>query len=328
MTELLDSLWIEKYRPKKLDDLVLEETAFKDFTKVISTNKLPNLLFAGPPGGGKTTLGRILCSPEGVLSNPKDNLLLVNGSAKRTRGIGFVDEVIEPFLKHPPISDQYKVVFIDEADKLTNDGFDSLRAIIEKYQVHYGRFLFTCNYLSKIPDPIQSRFTVYTFARLPKDFIFDYCKKILTDENVTYKDQDINLVINNLYPDVRKIVNVLQRCSSNGKLRVKSDEITTTERQILTYIHEVISNIEKQQDQKIGSSISAIVNLLSQQEPEYRNIYTDLFYDNKVPVPAKVVVNQYANTHQNALVPSMHLMAMVFDIIKSLTEYRKALVGK
>ena len=211
MSDIIESLWIEKYRPKKLDDLVLPEQYMNDFRKIIERGSLPNLLLSGPPGGGKSTLARVLCSKHGVLQNKKDNLLYINGSARKSRGIGFVDDVIEPFLKHPPSRDDFRVVFIDEADNLTGDSYNSLRAVIEKYHVAYGRFIFTCNYISKIPDAIQSRFIQYIFRQIPKDFIFDYCIKILMSENIEYVDKDVKMIVNNLYPDVRKIVNVVQR---------------------------------------------------------------------------------------------------------------------
>jgi replication-associated recombination protein RarA len=326
--ELLDSMWVEKYRPKKIGDMALPEKYTKDFEKVISTGNLPNLLFSGPPGGGKTTLARMLCSKNGVLQNAKDNLLLTNGSARKTRGIGFVDDVIEPFLKHPPARDNYKVVFIDEADKLTTDGYDSLRGIIEKYQVAYGRFIFTCNYLSKIPDPLQSRFVPYVFNQIPKEFIYDYCVKILNSEKIKFEDSSINLAINNLYPDVRKIVNALQRNSWEGKLVISEEEVVTKEKKVISFILQIISFIESGKTSKIGGCVGSIIDLLADQDVEYRNIYTELFYADKIPAPAKIVVNKYTNGHQNALVPHMHFMAMVFELIKTLNAYKQAVMGK
>lgn len=327
-TELLDSMWVEKYRPKKIDDMALPEKYQADFKKIIASQNLPNLLFSGPPGGGKTTLARMLCSENGVLFNKKDNLLTANGSAKRTRGIGFIDDVVEPFLKHPPARDKFKVVFIDEADKLTADGYDSLRGIIEKYQVAYGRFIFTCNYLSRIPDPLQSRFVPYSFSQIPKEFILKYCQDILDNEKVKYKVTDIQLAINNLYPDVRKIVNALQRNSWEGELQINEEQIVTTEKKVISFVIQIISFIEKGQFAKIGQAVGAVVDIIGNEDLEYRNVYTDLFFTDKIPAPAKIIINKYTNSHQNSLVPHMHFMAMLFEMINALKEYRQAMMGK
>ena len=185
--DIVNALWVEKYRPKKLEDLVLPESYRLDFEKCIKNKNIGNIIFAGPPGSGKTTIARILASRRGVLNHPSDNLLEMNGSSKESRGINFVDQVIEPFLKIPPAGkDNFKIVFIDEADFLTDASFKSLRGIIEAYH-EQNRFVLTCNYLSKIPDPVQSRFQTYMFKQMPIDFVVDYYKKMLDTENIKYR---------------------------------------------------------------------------------------------------------------------------------------------
>jgi len=328
MSDVLDSLWVEKYRPKTLDELVLPDRYKKDFQRIIEKQSLPNLLFSGPPGGGKTTIALLLCSKHGVLHNKKDNLLMANGSSQEARSIKFVGRVVEPFLKTPPVGDKYKVVFIDEADNLTPDSYDSWRSVIEKYQKAYGRFIWTGNYLSSIPGPMQSRFTPYVFERIPKEFIFNYSKNILDNEKIEYEDKSLKFVINNLYPDVRKIVNILQRGSLDGKLDVSDEDVITTEKIITSNVIEIISLIAKGEDKKIGNVVNTLVDILSTKHLEYRNVYVDLFFMNKVPAPAKIIINEYSNKHQGCLVPHMHFMGMVFNIIKALQEYKRMVMTK
>ena len=102
----------------------------------------------------------------------------------------------------------------------------------------------------------------------------------------------------------------------------------TVEKKIISFIIQIISCIEKGQDNKIGGAISSVISILSSQEIEYRSIYTDLFFNEKIPAPAKIIINKYSNSHQNCLVPHMHFMGMTFDIITTLTEYRKMVTKK
>ena len=334
--EIANALWVEKYRPKTINDLVLPERYVFDFKKCIERQEITNLLFSGPPGGGKSTLARILCSKEGVIHNRKDNLLTVNGSSQSARGIGYVEKVIEPFLKIPPAKDKYKVVFIDEGDNLTTDSYKSLRGIIEKYQIAYGRFIITCNYVSNIPEAVRSRFTHYIFKQIPKEFAISYAQEILLKEKIEYEEKDVAFMIDQLYPDIRQIIDSLQRYSKmkpkdpkkSGRLDVNEQSITTNEKKIMANVLEIISYIIKNEDKRIGRPVGSIVEILKGEDLEYRSLYTQLFFMEKFPAPAKIVVNKYSNSHQGALIPSMHFMAMIFEIIKSLQDYRKAMVGK
>jgi len=326
--EFLNNIWVEKYRPKKIEDLVLPDVYRKDFEKCIYKKEIGNLLFYGPPGGGKTVLSRILSSKNGVLNNPRDNLLEINGSAKKSRGINFVDDVIEPFLKIPPAGqDNYRIVFIDEADYLTDASFNSLRYLINKYQEESGRFIFTCNYISKIPEPIQSRFMLYSFKQLPIEFVVNYCKEILKSESIPYEDYDIKFIVDNLYPDIRRIVNLLQKSSLSGKLFVNRELITTNEKVLISNIVEIISLLEKGEKHKISQIINNILNLLNDFDLDYRGIYSSLFFTSNIPSHAKIIINKYTNSHSNCLVPSMNFMSMIFEIIKVLNEYRNTILN-
>ena len=325
--EIINSLWVEKFRPKKLEDLVLPENYKKDFKSCIQRKEIGNLLLSGSPGSGKTALTRILCSKEGIIQNREDNVLELNGSSKESRGIGFVNDVIEPYLKIPVAKpDSYKIVFIDEADFLTEASFSSLRNILEKYSAH-SRFIFTCNYISKIPEAIQSRCQHYVFKQMPIEFVIDYCKRILTSEKISFEEKDLKFIIDNLYPDIRRIVNTLQRSSLSGKLITDRSISLSSEKIIISNVVEIISFIQSEQDHKINNVINNLVKILGELDLDFRTIYTDLFFRIEVPTNAKIIINKYSNSHVDCLLPHQHFLSCIFEVIQGLQKY-KALTGK
>lgn len=325
--EIINSLWVEKFRPKKLEDLVLPENYKKDFESCIQRKEIGNLLLSGSPGSGKTALTRILCSKEGIIQNREDNVLELNGSARESRNIGYISEVIEPYLKIPSAKpDLYKIVFIDEFDYYTDAAFSSLRGIIEKYSAH-SRFIFTCNYISKIPEAIQSRCQHYVFKQMPIEFVIDYCKGILVAEKINFEDKDLKFIIDNLYPDIRRIVNTLQRSSLSGKLVTDRSISLSSEKIIISNVVEIISFIQSGEDHKINNVINNLVKILGELDLDFRTIYSDLFFRVEVPTNAKIIINKYSNSHIDCLLPNQHFLAMIFEMIQGLQKY-KALTGK
>lgn len=325
--DLSNSLWVERYRPKKIRELILPEQYTTDFEIYIQKGEIPHLLLYGPPGSGKTCVALILSSPDGIIQNPNDNVLVIDGSSKECRGIGYVDDVIEPYLKIPPAKpDKYKIVFIDEADMLTDAAYKSLRHIMERYSAH-SRFVLTCNYFSKIEEAVVSRCQEYAFKQMSLDFVMNYCKKILDNEKITYDEKDIKFVVDSLYPDIRRIIGRLQKFSLTGKLIVNKEQTSSTEKIIISNLMEIINFINAGEDHKINGSINNIVKTLGELDLDFRSIYSDLFFRDKVPTVAKIVINKYSNTHNDCLIPNMHFLAMVFEAIQALQKY-KQLTGK
>jgi len=321
--DILNSLWVEKYRPKKIDDLILPTEYSERFKNYIRNNDIPSLLLYGPPGTGKSTIARIITSENGIIKNGKTNVLLLNGSAQENRGINFVSNVIEPFLKIPVGSpDKLKIVFIDEADYLTDHAFHSLRAIIEKYS-STNRFILTCNYVNNIPEALQSRLTEYKFQLVPVEYITDFCKNILKLEEIEYDENDLSYIITFMYPDIRKIIDTLQKFSLNKKLEIDKNAIITYENIIITKFVEIIQNIIDNNTSQNSKNIKILIDNINTHayEIDFRKIYDDLFNKDKIPPFVKIKVNKYAINHKNCLSPSMNFMALLFDSIEETKKY-------
>ena len=213
-----DFLWVEKYRPQKVEDCILPTGVKDTFKGFIEQGEIPNLLLSGTAGIGKTTIAKALCNELGVDS------YVINGSDEG-RFLDTVRNQAKTFAATVSLTStsRHKVLIIDEADNTTADVQLLLRASIEEFQKNC-RFIFTCNFKNKIIEPLHSRTTVIDFnvrgktkQVLAAEF-FERCRDILSKEKVRFNDKVVATVIQKYFPDFRRVLNELQRYSSTGDI--------------------------------------------------------------------------------------------------------------
>lgn len=204
-----DYIWYELYRPKDLQNLILPPAYAKRFEEYIADADLPHLLFYGPAGSGKTTLAQIL------MDKIPCSTLRLNASSE-DRGIATIKGKVKTFASTQSIDGKLKIVFLDEADKLTIDAQDGLRNTMETYQKNC-RFILTGNYIDKFTDAIKSRCTMFEFKEYPRPKLLNHIEDILEKEKVQYNIEDIKTIIDRHFPDIRSIVNCIQAGSMGGQ---------------------------------------------------------------------------------------------------------------
>ena len=277
-------LWVEKYRPKTIEDCILPENIKKTFKDFLNKGEVPNLLLAGPAGCGKTTVAKALCNELGV------DVYVINGSDEG-RFLNTVRNNAKNFASTVSLTSEskHKVIIIDEADNTTPDVQLLLRASIEEFSGNC-RFIFTCNYKNKIIEPLHSRCAVVEFGIKGKQKqeiaaqFFQRLNGILDSERIQSDKRVLAELINKHFPDWRRVLNECQRYSVGGKIDTG----------ILAHFSDVkVNDLVKNLKEKNFPEVRkwCVNNLDNDPGVLLRNIY-DALYAALVPssIPASVLI--------------------------------------
>lgn len=311
-----DFLWVEKYRPRKIEDTILPADLKSTFQKVVDSGEVPNMLLTGTAGLGKTTVARAICEELDC------DYIVINASME-----GNIDTLrgkIAQFASSVSLTGGYKVIILDEADYLNpNSTQPALRGFIEDFS-NNCRFILTCNFKNRIIEPLHSRCGVYEFnttketlAKLCGKF-FSRLQSILDAEGVTYNEKDLAELVKHHAPDWRRILNEAQRLSMTGTLELGSVARTDSEemQKLMTILREKKFNSMRTW---VANNIDADTSAIFSDFYRMANTYVK---DSSIP-NLVVLLNQYQYNDAFVADHELNLVACFTEVIASV-EFKEA----
>lgn len=304
-----DFLWVEKYRPRKLDDCILPDEQLNTFRQFVATGEIPNMLLCGSAGVGKTTIARAICEELGC------DYIIINGSEES--GIDVLRTKIRDFASSVSFNGKTKVVILDEADYLNpNSTQPALRAFIEEF-ANNCRFIFTCNFKNRIIAPLHSRTAVIEFKLTKADrpkMAGRFMKRlsdILTAENVTFDERVVAEVLKKHFPDYRRVLNELQRYSVSGSI----DEGILVNVQEIN-MKELVSALKAKDFKKVRTWV--VENLDNDPNLIFRKIYDTVIEDVKFPSQLVLLLADYQYKAAFAANQEINLVACLAEIMAAM----------
>lgn len=301
-----DFLWVEKYRPQKIDDCILPKSLLDTFKQVLASGELPNMLFTGTAGLGKTTVAKALCNQLDL------DYILINGSEEGN--IDTLRNKIKQFASSVSLTGGYKVVILDEADYLNAQSFQpALRGFIEEFSSNC-RFILTCNFKNRIIEPLHSRCGVYEFntnKKMLAELSMQFMKRlttILEQEGIEYDKKVLAELIIRFAPDWRRVINECQRYSLSGRIDTGILSLLSN-----SSVNDLIGYLKAKDFKKMRSWVTS--NIDTDTSGIFRKIYdsmNDTIQPNSIP-RAVLILADYQ--YKNAFVADHEL-----NVVACLTE--------
>jgi len=303
------TLWVERYRSQTLEDYVGNENIKQTVQKYLDQNDIQNFLFYGPPGCGKTTLAKL------IVNNLNCDYLYINASDER--GIDTIRDKVSGFASAASFK-PLKVVILDEADFITIQGQAALRNVIETYS-RTTRFILTCNFVERIIDPLQSRCQVLKIVPPSKNDIAKHVFNILKQEETEIQLEDLKLVVNQFYPDVRKILNTLQMGAKDGQIVVDKTILVSS-----NYKNQILTELCKPSQKSFNNIRQIIADAgVSDFEDLFRFLYDNVEKYAPLSVGEVVIFIEEYQYHSNFRIDKeINTMALISRILSLISSKR------
>ena len=302
-----NSLWVEKYRPKKLSEYVGNEHLKEKVADYLQTGDVPHLLFFGKAGTGKTTLAKL------IVNSINCDHIIINASDENN--VDTVRNKVKGFASTIGFKDM-KVIILDEFDYMTPNAQAILRNLMETFSKHC-RFILTCNYVEKVIDPIQSRCQTFQIVPPTKKDVAVQVSQILSKEGVKFEPKDLVPIIDSGYPDIRKIINTCQLNSSKGQLKLDTTSVIDSD------IKSKVVEILKSKDDKRNKWKNIRQAVADARVQDFTELYSYLYEkveDYGSGNTANIILILSESQHKDALVVDKEItfMSCIIQIVGTL----------
>jgi len=298
-----NTLWVEKYRPYSLDTYIGNEHLKSKVTIYLQNNDLPHLLLYGKAGTGKTTLAKIL------VKNIECDYLYINASDENS--VDTVRNKVRQFASTVGFKD-LKIIILDECDYITPNAQAALRNLMETFSKHC-RFILTCNYVERIIDPIQSRCQSFQIIPPSKSEVAKHLHDILIEENVMDSIEDIKVLVDSSYPDIRRVINSAQRNVVNGKLKLDTSSIIQND-----YKLKLLKILETQNKKNAFKDIRQLLvdNKITDFADLFRLLYDEVDNYGKGHVAECIlIIARYELSDSQVVDKEINAMAMIIELL-------------